>query len=169
MSELSWSEALALDLPVMDETHQEFVELLGAVAGAGDDGLLEAWATLVDHTDRHFSQEDLWMRQTGFASGNCHSIQHGVVLATLREGLALGRAGRLDVVRRQAHELALWFPRHAQSMDAALALHLRGVGLDLATGEIARPEQMPRDVIDGCGSGACSTAAAPVGAEPASR
>lgn len=159
MPELDWSDALALALPAMDETHREFVALLGAVADAGDGDLLEAWAALIDHTDEHFSQEDRWMRQTGFASGNCHSTQHDVVLATLREGLALGRGGRLDVVRQLAHELASWFPRHTQSMDAALALHLRGIGLDLVTGEVSRPDLWPRQAIHGCGAERCSAPA----------
>lgn len=160
MTELLWSDALSLDLPLMDETHREFVELLADAADAPDDRLVEAWATLVDHTDRHFAQEDRWMRQARFASGNCHSTQHKVVLSVMREGLVQGSAGRLDTIRQMAHELATWFPQHAQSMDAALALHLRGIGFDAATGNVLRPELLPVDEISGCGSAACAPAAA---------
>ena len=166
MIELQWSDALALDLPMMDETHREFVALLALAAGAADERLLGAWTALIDHTDRHFAQEDSWMRQTGFASGNCHATQHKVVLTVMREGLALGGAGRLEVIRRMAHELAGWFPQHAQSMDAALALHLRGVGFDVATGAVARPERLPAGQISGCGSASCAPASAPATAEP---
>ena len=161
MTELPWSDALSLDLPAMDETHREFVALLAAAADAPDDALVDAWASLVEHTHRHFAQEDLWMRQTRFASGNCHSTQHHVVLSVMREGLMLGAAGQLDVIRRMAHELATWFPQHAQSMDAALALHLRGVGFDVATGAVARPDLLPAGAIHGCGSAACTPAAEP--------
>ena len=31
MNSLKWSEGLALDLPLMDQTHMEFVELLQVV------------------------------------------------------------------------------------------------------------------------------------------
>jgi hemerythrin-like metal-binding protein len=155
--ELTWSDALALNLPAMDDTHREFVALLGLVAQASDAELLAAWGALIAHTDDHFAQEDRWMSQTGFASANCHTTQHAVVLATLREGLATGRP---DVIRELAHELALWFPRHAQTMDAALALHLRNVGLDLATGELAHPGRLPSAAISGCGSTSCSPAPA---------
>lgn len=137
MTALTWTDALALELPAMDDTHREFVELLAVVARAGDSELVDAWAALVEHTDHHFAQEDRWMRQTGFASVNCHTTQHGVVLGVMREGLALGRTGRLDVVRQMASELALWFPQHAQTMDAALALHLRSVGFDATSGALA--------------------------------
>ena len=55
MPQLQWSDALALDLPVMDDTHREFVELLAVVDTAGDDRLLSGWRALVMHTDDHFS------------------------------------------------------------------------------------------------------------------
>jgi hemerythrin-like metal-binding protein len=142
----------------MDATHREFVALLSAAADAPDDRLIAAWAELIEHTQRHFAQEDLWMHQARFASGNCHATQHQVVLAVLREGLALGSSGRLDAIRQMAHELATWFPQHAQSMDAALALHLRNIGFDVVTGEVAWPERLPLGEISGCGSAACTPA-----------
>ena len=120
---LAWSDGLALGLEAMDHTHREFVDLLARVATADDEAVLPAWAALVEHTQQHFDQEDRWMRDTGFASGNCHATQHRVVLAVMREGLA---RGQLAMIRQMADELAAWFPTHAQTMDAALALHLRG-------------------------------------------
>ena len=164
MIELAWSDALSLNLRPMDDTHREFVALLAVVAQASDDHLLDAWKSLIDHTDLHFAQEDVWMHQTRFASSNCHSTEHLVVLTVMREGLVQGRAGRLDVIRSMAQELAIWFTHHAQSMDAALALHLRSVGFDFATGGVARPDRLPAVEITGCGSAACSPASSTIGA-----
>jgi hemerythrin-like metal-binding protein len=155
---LEWSDALALDLPTMDDTHREFVELLGAVEAADDVALVPAWQALVAHTDAHFAQEDRWMRETRFATGNCHSVQHAVVLRVMREGLERAGAGDLAMLRMMAAELAQWFPQHAQGMDAALALHLRRVGHDPRTGTIERPQALPAQEISGCGSAACSPA-----------
>lgn len=156
MNTLEWTDALSLDLPAMDDTHREFVELLAAVEEAPDERLMQAWAELIDHTDRHFAQEDRWMRDTRFSSTNCHSTQHLVVLQVMREGQALGPTGKPDMIRPLARELALWFPQHAQSMDAALALHLRGTGYDIASGNVTRPHALPATPIQGCGSAACS-------------
>lgn len=156
MAALEWSDALALDLPLMDTTHQEFVDLLAAVEAASDEGLLAAWQALVDHTDQHFGQEDAWMAATRFASGNCHAMQHKVVLQVMREGAARGAQGELGVIRAMAGELAIWFPQHAQAMDAALALHLRRVGFDPATGVVHAPDALPQDLIHGCGGHTCS-------------
>lgn len=156
MAQLEWSDALALDLPVMDDIHHEFVDLLAAVDRADDAALLPAWRALVEHTDHHFSQEDAWMASTRFASGNCHSMQHKVVLQVMREGTARAEQGDLKPLRIMASELALWFPQHAQSMDAALALHVRRVGFDPVTGVVHAPDALPEQLIHGCGGASCS-------------
>ncbi len=153
---LEWSEALQLELPQMDDTHREFVDLLATVQAADDTELLTHWNTLVAHTIEHFGQEDRWMRETGYASGNCHAVQHQVVLQVMREGATRAAEGDLPLLRLIAGELAQWFPQHAQSMDAGLALHLRSVGHDPATGQVARPDALPRSEITGCGSLSCS-------------
>ena len=69
MAQLEWSEALNLDLPLMDDTHREFVDLLAAVDQADDAGLLPRWRALVEHAEQHFGQEDDWMASTRFATG----------------------------------------------------------------------------------------------------
>lgn len=157
MSTLLWSDSLALGLPFMDDTHHEFVDLLAKVVNAIDAELLPAWQALIDHTEDHFGLEDRWMQSTRFSSSNCHSMQHGVILQVMHEGAARGQVGELDVVRQMAHELGIWFPKHAQSMDAALALHLRGVGYDPATGIVHSPKALPAEVIHGCGGASCSS------------
>jgi hemerythrin-like metal-binding protein len=157
MSTLQWSDSLALGLPFMDDTHHEFVDLLASVTNASDDTLLPAWRTLIAHTDDHFGNEDRWMQDTRFSAGNCHSTQHKVILQVMREGEKHGQAGDLGVIRQMAHELGIWFPQHAQSMDAALALHLRNVGYDPATGIVHAPRALPQEPIHGCGGTSCSS------------
>lgn len=151
MATLEWSEALALGLPCMDDTHQEFVALLADCESAGADALPAAWSAFIDHTADHFGAEDAWMQATGYASGNCHSTQHRVVLQVLREGQQALQGGDAAPVRQMIRELGSWFPFHAQSMDAALALHLRSVGFDPLHGTIAQPERLPTAALQGCG------------------
>jgi hemerythrin-like metal-binding protein len=156
MPSLTWSDGLALGLHFMDDTHREFVDLLAQAEASDDAGLPARWDALIAHTDDHFGREDEWMKATGFASGNCHSVQHKVVLQVLREGAARAAAGDLAPIRQMIPELAVWFPQHAQTMDAALALHLRGVGYDAASGEVRMPQALPAEAIHGCGGATCS-------------
>lgn len=157
MATLEWSGDLALGLEQMDQTHIEFVQLLRAAQDAeGDARFVPAFRELVEHTAEHFAQEDRWMRATGFAEGNCHTTHHAMVLGSLREGLDQAAAGDCALARDMAAELGTWFPLHAQSMDSSLAAHLREVGFDPETAQLALPEALPAQVIHGCG-GACST------------
>ena len=156
MALLEWSDAWSLGLPCMDDTHREFMDLLAVVATTPDEDLLWVWHQLIVHTEAHFAQEDRWMLATRFASGNCHSLQHKLVLKVLREGQARGEAGDLQYIREMAAELGLWFLEHTQSMDAALALHVRRIGFDPASGLVAIPDALPAVLIQGCGGASCS-------------
>jgi hemerythrin-like metal-binding protein len=159
MPTLQWSDTLALDLPMMDDTHKEFVALLAQVTDAADDALLPLWHELLAHTDAHFAREDQWMKDTGFSSSNCHSTHHQVVLQVMREG---EKRADLAIVRQMADELGIWFPQHAQAMDAALALHLRSVGYDPVTGQVKLPEALPTQTLHGCGGSSCAPKEEPV-------
>ncbi len=156
MPALPWTEGLELGLSFMDETHKEFIDLLARAEAADDAGLPLVWEELVAHTADHFGREDEWMLATGFALGNCHSSHHKVVLQVLRDGLAKAASVDMTPARQMIKELAVWFPQHAQTMDAALALHLRGLGFDPETGEVRDASALPAEAISGCGGSSCS-------------
>ena len=156
MATLNWSAQLEQNLPAMDATHREFVDLLAQVEAASDDELTPLWREVITHTQAHFDMEDRWMLDTGFAADNCHSSQHHVVLEILRESLAQAEAGDVALVRTMTRDLASWFSYHAQTMDAALAQHLRHVGYDPEYGTVAQPGALPPALVSGCG-GACAS------------
>lgn len=156
---LQWSDALVLGNEPMDRTHEEFVELLQALQAASDEALQPALRTLIEHTEAHFGQEDAWMAATGFAPDNCHQRQHTMVLELMRT-VEQQAVQDLTLVRRLAEELALWFPQHAQMMDAALAWHCEQVGFDTATGALrpgAAAQPLPDTPLSHCGSACCAT------------
>ena len=160
MPSLEWSDELALAHPEMDQTHVEFVQLLGATEGAlhtsREDGLL-CYEALVEHTVGHFGQEDRWMAATGFAPENCHAFQHAQVLELMHEVTRLAKEkGDFGPLERVLPELGKWFTVHAQSMDAALASHLQQVRFDPATGTVQQPPTSQATPISGCGGSSCS-------------
>ena len=125
MTPIEWTDALKLDYTPMDGVHKAFVSLLSQVQSSDDAHLVEHWRAVLVHTEHHFAREDQWMRKTRFSSADNHMLQHRVVLNVMREGLAMGQAGQLAPLREMASELASWFSKHTQSLDAALALHMR--------------------------------------------
>ncbi len=133
MQTIQWSDQLLLDFEPMDQVHREFIDLLARVEQAPDEQLEEAWTAMLNHTIEHFEREDKWMRKTGYASAANHIMQHRVVLNVLREGLGMIKIRSFEPVRTMARELAAWFAKHTQSLDAALAQHLRSAQADLKT------------------------------------
>jgi hypothetical protein len=57
-----------------------------------------------------------------------------VVLEVMREGVVQAHEGQLLQVRQMAWQFRDWYHKHVQSMDAALALHLRGARFEPANG-----------------------------------
>lgn len=163
MTAITWSEALALKQPRMDQTHREFIELLQALAaapGAGTTDFDPLLAELQTHTEAHFAQEERWMGDIGFEAENCHSGQHKQVLHVLREVrrvLAEGQADKPpELIQVLVEELHKWFVAHAQMMDGALAELMLQRGYDPETGVMLYPPQPEAAAISGCGGSSCS-------------
>ncbi len=164
MTALTWTDKLALNQPLMDATHQEFVTLLAQCDAAVQDepALLARWAALVEHTDAHFAQEERWMAALGFTPDNCHQRQHQIVLDIMREcgrRAALAEQPDFEPLRAAIDELAQWFPMHAQMMDAALAETMAEQRFDPASGQHAAPRPGDAAPISGCGGASCTPAA----------
>lgn len=144
MNTVEWSDALLLDFEPMDAEHRELVDLLALAQNASDAALPQAWAAVVEHTASHFGREDEWMRQTRLATAENHILQHRMVLNVLREGLVMARAGQVPAVRQMADEMAAWFVKHTQSLDAELARHLRHEPAEGARREAGRHSAQAR-------------------------
>jgi hemerythrin-like metal-binding protein len=163
MPVLTWSDALALQQPLMDDTHREFVAMLAELEAAAEATPAEMLARLdrfVEHTETHFGQEDRWMARIGFSPENCHARQHAEVLQLLREVQRRVRdEAQLGLVARVVPALAEWFVPHARNMDGGLAQVMVATGFDPATGTMTNPPRAPGDeafqpaATTGCGHG----------------
>ena len=160
MATLTWNDSLTLQQPRMDSTHAEFVQHLATLESALNAPLPAidaALAALLTHTEDHFAQEERWMAALGFAAENCHAYQHAHVLQVLRDVNRLWLTeGDLNLVRQLVGELAKWFPVHAQSMDAGLAMTMAQRGFNPDTGALAVLRAPDASPMAGCGSAACT-------------
>lgn len=154
--ELHWSDELQTGDARMDDTHTEFVTLLAELRALPQSEQLEPYRALVRHTEEHFGQEDRWMLATGFTADNCHAGQHASILETMRAVEEHYLKGDQEIITRLAEALAEWFPQHAASMDAGLAMHLRNVQFDSRTETLADPSAIRPATMSGCGSVSCS-------------
>lgn len=149
---LQWTDELALGVPRVDDTHREFVDCYQVLAAAETpDARLAALETFLAHCERHFAQEDRWMKIVGFPG--CHEAEHARVLGVLREIRDLLAQGDATWLAQLIREIPEWFLTHAAGMDSALVLFLNERGFDFER------ETLP----DGaqpftCGPAACTTA-----------
>ncbi len=153
---LEWTPALCVGDDRMDDTHAEFVEMLNQLLATPSDQQLPLYQLFLAHTVDHFAQEERWMLATGFAADNCHAAHHATILETMRAVETHYEQGDTDIITRLAEALAEWFPQHAASMDAGLALHLQSVGFNTQTETLADPSVVRPASMSGCGSVSCS-------------
>jgi hemerythrin-like metal-binding protein len=109
----------------MDDTHREFVGHVNLLAEVKDSEAIARLEAFLAHTERHFSQEERWMEESGFPPIRCHADEHLRVLTSLNSVLDMARRGNPGLARVIATEMAAWFEHHSASMDAALAEHMR--------------------------------------------
>lgn len=155
-SGLTWAPGLQTGDPRMDDTHEEFVTMLNTLMATPMRDQLPLYREFLAHTVDHFAQEERWMVATGFTPDNCHASHHATILDTMRAVEEHYLKGDNEIILRLAEALAEWFPQHAATMDAGLALHLKDVGFDSRTETLTDPSRVRPAVMSGCGSVSCS-------------
>ena len=155
-SSLNWSPQLQTGDGRMDDTHEEFVDMLNRLLATPEAEQLPLYRAFIAHTVEHFAQEERWMLATGFSADNCHASHHATILETMNAVVDHYQKGDTEIITRLAEALAEWFPQHAASMDAGLALHLKDVGFDSRTETLADPDRIKPATMSGCGSVSCS-------------
>ena len=153
---LPWTQSLHTGDARMDDTHHEFIDMLNEILATPQDQQLPLYQKFLLHTVEHFAQEERWMVATGFSAENCHAEHHATILETMRAVQSHYEAGDTEILTRLAEALAEWFPGHAASMDAGLAIHMKNVGFDSVTETVADPSQIQSVTMSGCGSVSCS-------------
>ena len=119
----------------MNRDHAEFAglreRLLDALSGdvhnATIDGLL---AELVDHTARHFADEEQMMVEAGFPPYEVHKAEHDHVLAEMdARVVAWNSEGDREILREWIEQaVGDWFIGHVGSMDLVTAAYVQRKG-----------------------------------------
>jgi len=116
-----WSDKFILGYRPIDETHEEFVDLVRQMESAPDAELPPLLALFAQHAKAHFDLENKLMVETEFPPRDCHIDEHAAVMNSIEEVLALVNNGQYAYGRSLIDELIRWFPSHADHLDSALA------------------------------------------------
>lgn len=125
-----WTDQLALNDPLFDATHREFVDLIQALHRADDAHMLDVVNTTIGHTEAHFRQETTLMQLHGFPPIHCHDGEHANVMEVMLAVRDRVAAGEVHYGRVLAAALMEWLHVHVPTMDAVLSAWLRERGLE---------------------------------------
>lgn len=129
MKKLVWSPQMALGIPAMDDSHQEFVEQLAHLMNASDAEFSAGLATLIARIERDFREEEELMEEIDFPGLHSHREQHARVLSALHHVIPDVMQGNCAPARKAIELLPQWFQFHLSTMDTALAVALDMIGL----------------------------------------
>lgn len=82
---LEWNDRYLLGFAPMDETHEEFVDLVGRMQLAPNEALSSLLDTFAAHASKHFEMENQWMTDTDFSARGCHMDAHAAVVKSVEE------------------------------------------------------------------------------------
>jgi hemerythrin-like metal-binding protein len=123
-----FKQRFLLDVPQMDATHREFVDLVNRMGMADKEEFARLFEELNKHTRNHFDAEQQMMEDSKFPAIGEHRDEHQRVLGELARFAQRVAAGSTMMSRAYVREqLPQWFELHAQTMDSALAAHLKQV------------------------------------------
>lgn len=102
----------------IDAIHAELAELVTALTASSDASYVELYAKLVEHTESHFAEEEVMMRESGFIHAAEHLTEHRQMLAEMRQF----QKRRLPISRAYVRErLPERLQLHITRMDSLLA------------------------------------------------
>lgn len=114
--------------PDMDQTHCELIEFWHRTVMA-DKGQFPLLLTqMLEHTERHFANEEALMSASAFPAAAEHRADHQRVLGEMRRFAKQASQGSTAMGRAWLTEqIPGWLDIHLRTMDSALAAHLANV------------------------------------------
>ncbi len=147
-----WDDEMVLGNTVLDQTHQEFVDILNHLAKTPEADLLPVLDEAIAHTQAHFDLEEGWMARLTFPASGCHVSEHTQVIGVMRMVRERVAAGETHFAYVLATELSAWLRIHATTMDYALTYFIESTHADLSQG-LEPKEGESKPTAAGCGCG----------------
>lgn len=127
MAEFNWSKVnYVLGVSVMDDAHDEFINLYNKLMHADDHSFADLFTEFVTHMKNHFDEENMLMDETHFPATSEHKAEHQRVINELKYFKSKVDCNKFSFARFYIKDrIPLWFRLHLATMDSALAAHLK--------------------------------------------
>ena len=125
MSFFQWTEDLDIHVPEMNSEHQELIRLMNHIQELNDqkaskESITSAAHALAAYTERHFENEEAYMKRIGYPGLSDHKKIHGILLDQVKQHID-------EFVASTEPEMNEAFFGFLQSW---LKVHIKGVDAD---------------------------------------
>ena len=131
---VSWSEELSVNVKVIDNQHQDMLEIVNSLHAAvekceDNETLKKLLIDLNEHTRTHFSTEDELMKQYNYPGYVQHLHEHNVLLQHLGNLVASVTGGKNPTFRSDYDVSSDWVLIHIFKSDKDLGTFLNNQGV----------------------------------------
>lgn len=124
------NDEMKLNNPILDQMHDELLELLQKLKGASVENVLLILDEIIAHTESHFALEESWMARINFPAAGCHINEHNQVIGVMRLVRERVKMGEIELVYVLEVELSTWLCIHVTTMDYALVNFIQVTGAE---------------------------------------
>ncbi|MBU0631096.1 hemerythrin family protein [bacterium] len=119
------SKELHVNIPVMDEKHDEFLEILSKIQSCEKSDFLPLFAQMIKHTKEHFAFEEELMNKHGFYAKGEHFDEHKTLLGEMEYFYEKAQKHPM-FGKSYINDYALdKFTRHIINIDSQLAMFFK--------------------------------------------
>jgi hemerythrin-like metal-binding protein len=134
MAFIEWDDSFSIDISEIDKQHQKLFalinELADAIHGDADEHTLRRIANgLVNYIDVHFSNEEDYFDQFGYAETQEHKKEHAYFVQRVLEFMDEFEQGNLDISTDMMKFLSDWLITHIKGSDRKYAPFLIAKGV----------------------------------------
>lgn len=130
MTQLAWTNELAIGLPSLDEQHMQLFaisnDLLSAITqGEGEAALKEIFDRLKAYTEYHFKEEEAYMEEIGYPDLSAHAAEHALLLVRVNTLWRLLQGGEAISPKGVSLFISDWIVGHIMEKDALIGKHAK--------------------------------------------
>ncbi|WP_345991787.1 hemerythrin family protein [Sulfurimonas sp. HSL-1716] len=125
------NEDLHVNIPLMDEKHEEFLTLLSNIRSCEKNEFLPLFKEMIEHTKEHFAFEEELMKKYEFYAKGEHLDEHKNLLGEME--YFYEKAQKLPVFGKSYIDDYAYdkFRRHIINIDSQLAMFFKERGIEL--------------------------------------
>lgn len=130
MTQLEWTDVLAIGLPAIDKQHTRLFaisnDLLNAIAqDEGKSALKKIFDQLKDYTQYHFKAEEAYMEKIGYPELSSHAAEHALLLVRVNTLWRLLQNGELISPDGVSLFINDWIVEHIMEKDVRIGKYAK--------------------------------------------